>query len=450
MKSLKVIAFALIALAASACVEDIPEKDPYGILSITLNSTIGDIHVTDLRITDGNDLLLQTDKAVDVTGAGQTLDFKVEEGTYENVTIAIATDDNRTGLFTLKSGTGLAINGGASTICPITITSLKDNSAAEESFLPSGRMFNMAVKAMARQKPDSLHCTYSMVDSIITSITFVNGSPATDGVRIDNFDGAPAYAFFDKGSGAITISTSATRFRLNAYPASMFDHLETLESIDFGNMYAPEVYKMERMFSYCRSLKTLDLKFIENTSQCTSMDNLFSYCGSLESVDVSHFNTENVGHMRSMFNHCTSLKAVDVSNFNTANCKIMTYMFYFASSLETLDLSNFTVNQLEASKMTYLFHGLSSLKELRLAKNFYPSDLGSPTSCFASTTLAYEDRIGSKAGGLTIYSDQATADWLVTTTLRWINSGYKNNKAIPVTFRNIDTNEPLTVKWAKN
>lgn len=450
MKSLKLIAFALTALMAAACVEDIPEKDPCGTLSITLSSAIGDVHVTDLRISDGNNLLLQTDKAVDVTAAGSTLEFKVDEGTYENVTISIATDDNRTGLFTLKSGAGLAVNAGASTFCPIKITSLKDNSAAEESFLPSGRMFNMAVKAMVRQKPDSLHCTYSMVDSIIKSITFVNESPATDGVRIDNFDGAPAYAYYDKGNGAITISTSAKKFRLNEYPAFMFDHLETLESIDFGNMTAPEVYKLEYMFSYCRKLKALDLKFIENTSKCTSMDNLFSYCGSLESVDVSHFNTESVEHMRSMFNHCTSLKAVDVSNFNTANCKNITYMFYYASSLETLDLSGFTVNQMVATKMNYLFYGLSSLKELRLAKGFCPSDLGSPTCCFASNSLVYEDRIGSKAGGLTIYSDQATADWLVTTTLRWINSGYKNIKAIPVTFKNMDSNEPLTVTWAKN
>ena len=451
MKSFRLLAFALVVLTAAACVEKVPERDPYGTLSLTLSSSIGNITVSSLQISDGNNLLLETDRNVDISGtSGTTIEFQVKEGTYEGITLSIATDDNRTGTFTLKSGAALVINGGAITMCPLTVTFLTDNSTAPESVLPTGRMFNMAVKALVRQSPDSLYCTYALADSNITSIRFVTESESTDGVRIDNYEGAPAYASFDSGSGALTISTCAGRFRLNDYPASMFDHLEMVETIDFGNMYAPEVNKMERMFSYCRRLKNLDLKFIENTSKCNSMDNMFSYCGALEHLDISSFDTGNVVHMRSLFNHCTSLKEIDLSNFNTANCNKATYMFYYASSLEKLDLSSFTVNQLTASNMTYFFYGLSSLKELRLGKGFYSSDKEAPGSYFCDSSMANEERTGYKAGKLTIYCDQATADWLARTNLRWINSGYNKKKAIPVTFIDSETGKTLTVKWAAN
>lgn len=451
MKRFFSAALAAIALMLYAsCTEDIPEKDPYGVFELTMSSAIGDIEISDLRITDGANLLIQNENAIQVNASGITKEFKVPEGTYSGVTLALAASDGRTGIFSLKKGADIAVNGGGRTKCRLEITSLKDNSAAEESVLPEGRMFNYAIKAMVRQNPDSLYCTYAQTDTIITSITFVNGSDADDGIRIDNFEGAPAYAHYDKATGAITISTSAKKYRMNEFPSSMFDHLEAVETIDFGNMVAPAVYKTERMFSYCRKLKAIDLSWMTNTAENSSMDNMFSYCGELEQLDIRHFNTSNVKHFRSLFNHCTSLKSIDVSNFDTSSAIIMTYMFQYASSLEKLDLSSFKVSHLEASKLNYFFYNMPSLKELRLADDFYASDKASPTSCFATTSLAYDNRIGSKNGGLTIYTSQASADWLATTTLRWINSGYNIKKPIPVTFLDNRTGAPLTVKWAAN
>lgn len=437
-------------LTVASCVEKLPETDGCGDFELTLKSAVGDFTMNDLRISDGQNLLLQVEGSKAVTAAGTPFKFHITAGTYSDVTVSILADDGRTGIFTLKQGGTILINESGLTKCTLEVTSLKDNAAAEESVLPEGRMFNYAIKAMVRQNPDSLYCTYGLVDSIITSITFVNESLSTDGIRIDNFEGAPAYAYFDKATGAITISTSAKKFRMNEYPSFMFDHLEAMETLDFGKMTAPAVYKTERMFSYCRSLKDIDLSWMTNTEENTSMDNMFAYCGTLEKLDIKHLKTGKVGHMRSMFNHCTALKELDLSNFDTSSCKIMTYMFSYASSLEKLDLSSFTVNHMEGSKFNYCFQAMSSLKELRLGDNFYASDKASPSGMFATATMAYDVRTGGKNGGLTIYADQVSADWLATTTLRWINSGHNIKKPIPVTFLDNKTGAPLTVTWAAN
>lgn len=452
-KSHSTLLVVLSLLLAASCAEEVVEKDPYGVFELTLCSQIGNLEITDLQISDGDRFLFTNEAAFNVDDDGTVIEFKVHEGTYNNVTLSLAETDGRTGLFTLKKGAEIAVNGGGRTKCTLTITSLKDNSTAEESILPNGRMFNMAIKALTLPAPDSLYCVYQRSDSLITSIKFINESSSTDGVRIDSFDGAPAYAVFDKATGALTISTSAKRYRLSSYPSFMFTRLEMVETIDFGNMYVHDVYKLDNMFSHCSKLKALDLSFIENTSECNSMDNLFSYCSSLESIDITHFNTANVVHMRSFFNHCSSLKSLDLSNFDTSNCKNMTYMFYYASSLEKLDLSTFSINQMKGSDMNYFLYCTSSIRELRLPDDFYVSDKASPTSFFTSSSLATTERTGSagtNSGSLTIYAGKASIDWLVTTTLRWINSGYKNMKAIPVTFIDNTTGLPVSVKWPAN
>jgi len=440
---------AIASILCSSCTEEFLKKDSYGTFELTLSSSIGSLNISELQLSDGSNLLLQIDSPVTIDANGKTLEFKIEEGSYEAMTLALATDDNRTGLFTLKSGVNVPINRGSRTKCALTVTSLKDNSAAEEAMLPNGRMFNMAVKAMTIQGPDSLYCVYGYKDTLIKSIKFITESPSTDGIRIDSYDAAPAYATFDKATGEMIISTGAKRFHMGLFPSFMFTHLEALESIDFGNMYAPEAYKIEHMFSYCRKLKSLDLKFIESTERCNSMDNLFSYCESLESVDISHFRTSNVEHMRSMFNHCSSLKSLDLSHFDTSKCKNMTYMFYY-SGFEKLDLSSFSINHLAASNMTYFFMGTSNLCQITLPNGFYPSDKASPSCFFASNSLAYADRTGSKAGGLTICADADGINWIKTTTLRWINSGYKNSTAIPVTFIDNATGNSVAVTWPAN
>ena len=64
------------------------------------------------------------------------------------------------------------------------------------------------------------------------------------------------------------------------------------------------------------------------------MSLMFSYCESLKSLDLSSFNTTNVNKMESMFRSCSLLKSLDLSSFDTTNVKNMDDMFLGCPSLK--------------------------------------------------------------------------------------------------------------------
>ena len=91
------------------------------------------------------------------------------------------------------------------------------------------------------------------------------------------------------------------------------------------------------------------------------MNRLFSYCSSLTSLDVTHFNTAKVTNMNSMFDSCSSLTSLDVTYFNTANVTGMNNMFYSCSALTTIYASdNFVTDKVEYSYN--MFYDCTSLK----------------------------------------------------------------------------------------
>ena len=75
-----------------------------------------------------------------------------------------------------------------------------------------------------------------------------------------------------------------------------------------------------------------------DNSYVSEMYSMFSYCRSLKTLDLRSFDTTNVTNMSWMFNRCSSLKTLDLSNFNTTKVTNMHHMFYNCSTLKTLDL----------------------------------------------------------------------------------------------------------------
>ena len=118
---------------------------------------------------------------------------------------------------------------------------------------------------------------------------------------------------------------------------------------------------MNNMFSYCSSLKSLNL-YNFNTNNFIDMSSMFFNCSSLTFLDLSHFNTNNVTNMKNMFYNCYSLTSLNLSNFNTNNVTDMNNMFYNCSSLISLDLSNFNTNNV--NNMSEMFSSCSSLTSL--------------------------------------------------------------------------------------
>ena len=132
--------------------------------------------------------------------------------------------------------------------------------------------------------------------------------------------------------------------------SSLFQGCGEVEKISFnGNLNTSRTANMSWMFSYCDSLRYLDVSSFD-TSQVTDMTAMFSCCDSLTSLDVSGFDTSQVTGMSHMFSCCGSLTSLDVSGFHTSRVMDMSYMFDGCSSLENLDISNFDMSRVSLRK----------------------------------------------------------------------------------------------------
>jgi surface protein len=147
----------------------------------------------------------------------------------------------------------------------------------------------------------------------------------------------------------------------------MFSYCRSLTSLDFSSFNTENVTDMSYMFSDCRSLTSLDLSSF-NTEKVTNMGYMFSWCSSLTSLDLSDFKTENVTSMYDMFSRCRSLTSLDLSCFNTEKVTGMSYMFYDCSNLTSLDLSGF--NTKNVTDMGNMFSYCNCLKTIYVNVNW--------------------------------------------------------------------------------
>ena len=90
-----------------------------------------------------------------------------------------------------------------------------------------------------------------------------------------------------------------------------FNSLKTINNIE--NLKTEGVTNMQRMFSGCFSLQSLDLSSF-NTASVTDMGYMFSSCSSLQSLDLSSFNTASVTSMSDMFGNCSNLENIYVGD----------------------------------------------------------------------------------------------------------------------------------------
>ena len=257
---------------------------------------------------------------------------------------------------------------------------------ADVAYLVDGKTFNGLIKQLASGDPN---LSYDSSDYLIQRIEFVGESsvvPADYIVVSTEASPAPIYASFNQADSLLTISTAAKRMELidGSY---MFSFCRSLESLDLSNFDTSNVTSMNYMFSYCFSLSGLDLSSFD-TSNVTDMSWMFSYCYSLSSLDLSSFDTSGVTDMSCMFSYCFSLSGLDLSNFDTSNVTYMDQMFNGCSSLSSLDLSGFDTSNV--TDMSWMFGGCSSLSSLDLS-NFdmgHVTEMGAMFSNCASTSKA--------------------------------------------------------------
>lgn len=152
------------------------------------------------------------------------------------------------------------------------------------------------------------------------------------------------------------------------YPTSTafwFAFLENLQRIDnISYLNTDYVTSMEKMFTYCKAIPSLDLKTFK-TSNVTNMKGLFSFCESLVELNISSFNTTNVTDMSMMFHGCISIPSINLKSFNTKNVTNMSSMFNINKKLKSLDLSSF--NTANVTDMSQMFIHCYELKDLNLS-----------------------------------------------------------------------------------
>ena len=196
------------------------------------------------------------------------------------------------------------------------------------------------------------------------------------------------------GSGKITLNTDSSQMFSGAETVTRFGSLRVIHG---GNILDTSVAtNMEKMFSYCLSLESIDVRNWA-TVNVTTMDIMFQNCKSLKSLDVRNWYTGNVTTMVAMFNmgsgnYNNSMTTLDVQNWDTSNVTSMQNMFANCLALEVLDVSRWKTGAV--TNMSKAFANCASLRTLDVSR-------WDTSSC---TTMGYMFSIDPKAEEYGYYS----------------------------------------------
>ena len=188
--------------------------------------------------------------------------------------------------------------------------------------------------------------------------------PGYEIVNMDKF-----YLLKNHGKGTPLCKTDLQDLSIIEDMERMFDHCESLESLDLSNFDTSKVKDMSGMFCCCYLLQTLDLSNFD-TSNVKNMSYMFYGCTNLKTLNLSNFDTYKVESMASMFSDCKYLESLDLSNFDTSGVYTIHSMFKGCTNLKTLNLSNFDESKIE--RMANMFEDCESLKTVIINKEKNP------------------------------------------------------------------------------
>lgn len=419
----------------------------------------------------------------------------VPSGTYTNLIVKVTLAGNKSQSFVINDGASVTLE--RSKLYQKALVVDNPVKTSNIALFPTGMEFNGAIKSIVY--PGS---TYQNINGNIKKIEFIADSDNINGVEIQASNSkSPIYAYFDETDNTIKVTTPATTLRLNPDASYMFSSFSVLEeiagldlltttycttmrsmfngltavkaldlsnfkttactdcsymfndmtsitSIDCSSFNTSKVTKMEYMFYNCQNVESIDISSF-NTSNCTAINHMFAYCYKVKKLDCSKFNTSNCTLIKDCFWHCENLEEVNVKGWNTEKVTDMRSLFNRCYALKSVDLSTISGKHITDSDYCgYFFYYSNGISEIIAGDKFmFGNDGGS--NFFCTSTTPYASRPGSVSGGITIICNQTIANWFATTTLRWLNNGY-HAKAIPVSFKDYVTGEPLTVTWPAN
>lgn len=136
------------------------------------------------------------------------------------------------------------------------------------------------------------------------------------------------------------------------------------QEIDCTDMTLKHLDSLDYLFSGCEKVKTIKINNLY-TENKKSMAWMFSGCKSLGTVEnLDKFNFQNVETTEGMFSYCQSIKDMDVSFTDMRNNKNLSSMFQMCKNMEKLDMSNIQIA--ENANMECMLFNCQKLRELSL------------------------------------------------------------------------------------
>ena len=233
-------------------------------------------------------------------------------------------------------------------------------------------------------------CSWVISDEGVLTISPTDGVEGTLGTPSGN---GPFYSYRNQITKVIVTDTVKTE----NICSTLFYGLQNCTEMDLSGLDTSNAKVMSNMFSYCRTLTSLNLGDKFDTSNVEDMSQMFSYCQVITSLDLGdNFDTSNVYGMHNMFKGCYALASLDLGDkFDTSKVTDMSSMFYTCRALTSLDLGdNFDTSKV--IDMSDMFNGCSALTSLNLGDKFYTSNVTNMSSMFYNCTALESLDLGDK------------------------------------------------------
>ena len=147
---------------------------------------------------------------------------------------------------------------------------------------------------------------------------------------------------------------------------NMFSNVTGLLQANFSCFDFRFITDMSNMFANCTNIESVIFPNHINTSIVRNLRGLFYGCVSLKSINnLADFNTTLVTNMGYMFYNCISLKSLNLSGFNTSATSNMEYMFKGCKNLEFIDISNFDLKTSNPT-MTGFFENCTNIEYINM------------------------------------------------------------------------------------
>lgn len=172
--------------------------------------------------------------------------------------------------------------------------------------------------------------------------------------------------------------------------AKLFKHVDYQE-IDCTDMTLKQLDSLAYLFSGCEKVKTIKINNLY-TANKKSMAWMFYNCKSLRTIEnLDDFDFQSVETTEGMFSYCWSIKDMDVSFTNMSNNKNLSSMFQMCKNLENLDMSNMQIA--ENASMDSMLFNCQKLQKLSLAFIKQEVSIKEPLMCKMLQGKAYPSRI---------------------------------------------------------